>query len=269
MAPRQGASPPPPGTSPRRKQRDGRTAPRLERRVPDVEEPSLTRAVPWSPTDYLSKKDRMALAHVVQSLGAFDHRPSTIQRRSPSTSEKLFRQRGRGDPQSHPAEAGRRSPRPGIQAAPELKDRAARPDSPGGHPGSDPGPPRPWRASPAGRPANRCWRKGSCRPSRQWFRACRGGLFPRPLEGTPYRPPGPLRIASCPCPFGALPASHPPGRPDHGTIKSCAAPRQGPGLRALPFAAEEVGIDEKLGQRAAIDLVFKGRGGQRRSPCVR
>jgi protein SCO1 len=42
--------------------------------------------------------------------------------------------------------------------------------------------------------------------------------------------------------------------PAQAPAKTPAAP--------LPFAAEEVGIDEKLGQRAAIDLVFKDEDGK-------
>ena len=49
--------------------------------------------------DYLSKKDRMALVHVVQSLGAFDHGPSDPKARA--ALEERLRVGGRGDPEPH------------------------------------------------------------------------------------------------------------------------------------------------------------------------
>jgi protein SCO1/2 len=39
-------------------------------------------------------------------------------------------------------------------------------------------------------------------------------------------------------------------------------PAKAPASAPLPFSAEDVGIDEKLGQRAAIDLVFKDEEGK-------
>jgi protein SCO1/2 len=47
-----------------------------------------------------------------------------------------------------------------------------------------------------------------------------------------------------------------------GHSSPAQTPAKAPASAPLPFAAEEVGIDEKLGQRAAIDLVFKDEEGK-------
>jgi protein SCO1/2 len=47
-----------------------------------------------------------------------------------------------------------------------------------------------------------------------------------------------------------------------GQSSPAQPPVKAPASAPLPFAAEEVGIDEKLGQRAAIDLVFKDEEGK-------
>lgn len=78
--------------------------------------------------NYLSKKDRMALAHVVQSLGAFDHGindPKAI-----AGLEKLFASAGEVIPNRIPLRLAVDRLVQEFQAAPELpelKDRAASP----------------------------------------------------------------------------------------------------------------------------------------------
>jgi protein SCO1 len=47
-----------------------------------------------------------------------------------------------------------------------------------------------------------------------------------------------------------------------GHSSSAQTPAKAPASAPLPFAAEEVGIDEKLSQRAAIDLVLKDEDGK-------
>jgi protein SCO1 len=47
-----------------------------------------------------------------------------------------------------------------------------------------------------------------------------------------------------------------------GHSSPAQAPAKAPASAPLPFAAEEVGIDEKLGQRAAIDLTLKDEEGK-------
>jgi len=75
--------------------------------------------------NYLSKKDRMALAHVVQSLGAFDHGindPKAI-----AELEKLFASAGEVIPNRIPLRLAVDRLVQEFQAAPGLKDRAASP----------------------------------------------------------------------------------------------------------------------------------------------
>jgi mono/diheme cytochrome c family protein len=75
--------------------------------------------------NYLSKKDRMALAHVVQSLGAFDHGSSDP--KAIAGLEKLFAGAGEVIPNRIPLRLAVDHLVQEFQAAPPLKNRAASP----------------------------------------------------------------------------------------------------------------------------------------------
>ena len=75
--------------------------------------------------NYLSKKDRMALAHVVQSLGAFDHGSSDP--KAIAGLEKLFADAGEVIPNRIPLRLAVDHLVQEFQAAPPLKNRAASP----------------------------------------------------------------------------------------------------------------------------------------------
>ena len=75
--------------------------------------------------NYLSKKDRMALAHVVQSLGAFDHGVNDPQ--AIAALEKLFASTGEVIPNRIPLRLAVDHLVQEFQAAPPLKNRAASP----------------------------------------------------------------------------------------------------------------------------------------------
>ncbi|HEX7629307.1 MAG TPA: cytochrome c [Candidatus Methylomirabilis sp.] len=75
--------------------------------------------------NYLSKKDRMALAHVVQSLGAFGHGVNDPQ--AIAALEKLFASTGEVIPNRIPLRLAVDRLVQEFQAAPALKDRDASP----------------------------------------------------------------------------------------------------------------------------------------------
>ena len=75
--------------------------------------------------NYLSKKDRMALAHVVQSLGAFDHGSSDP--KAIAGLEKLFAGAGEVIPNRIPLRLAVDRLVQEFQAAPALKNRDANP----------------------------------------------------------------------------------------------------------------------------------------------
>ena len=75
--------------------------------------------------NYLSKKDRMALAHVVQSLGAFDHGSSDP--KAIAGLEKLFADAGEVIPNRIPLRLAVDHLVQEFQAAPPLKNRATSP----------------------------------------------------------------------------------------------------------------------------------------------
>ncbi len=75
--------------------------------------------------NYLSKKDRMALVHVVQSLGAFDHGPEDP--KALAELSKLFASAGEVIPNRIPVAQAERALAAEFHAAPALPDVAGNP----------------------------------------------------------------------------------------------------------------------------------------------
>jgi len=75
--------------------------------------------------NYLSKKDRMALVHVVQSLGAFDHGPEDP--KALESLSKLFASAGEVIPNRIPVALAEQKLETEFQAAPALGDVAKNP----------------------------------------------------------------------------------------------------------------------------------------------
>ncbi len=102
------------------------------------------------PYDYLSKKDRMALVHVVQSLGEFDHGTSDPKARE--ALERVFESAGEEIPNRIP-----------VSRAIELLVKEARPDAPppGGRDDSAQSAPEPDARARPGRALRRAAGDGS------------------------------------------------------------------------------------------------------------